>query len=531
MDRPRAALSARAGRGALVGLPIAFLAVFFAWPVLAILGRGLVRDGSLDLSPITHVLRDPGLRQIAWFTVWQAALSTVVTLAIGIPMAGVLSRVRFRGRALLQAIVTVPFALPTVVVATAFRSLGVERSVIAIIAAHCFFNLAVVTRVVGASWAGLDRREEEAARVLGAGPARAFARVTLPRLRPAIATAASVVFLFCFTSFGVILVLGGPRFATIETEIYRRTVQLLDLRVAAALSIVQLLVVVGALVAAGRMSGRVRGLRLGPPDRRAPRSTGIRLAATAAIIPGLLLVVVPSVELVRRAFAHDANGFRRLDSVTTGFAESPLHAIGTSLLIAITAVAISVPLGLAIASVLTRGRRPGAPARIAEVLVVLPLGVSAVTVGFGFLIVFDTPPFDLRASWWIIPIAHAVVALPFVVRATIPTLRAIDPHLREAAATLGASPARVWRAVDLPVVRQAAAVAAGFAFAISLGEFGATLFIVRPETTTVPVAIFRFLARPGAANVDQAMALSVILMTLTAGAALLADRSARHGER
>ena len=81
----------------------------------------------------------------------------------------------------------------------------------------------------------------------------------------------------------------------------------------------------------------------------------------------------------------------------------------------------------------------------------------------------------------LVPIAQALVAIPFVVRAVVPVLRAIDPRLREAAAMLGASPARVWREVDLPIVARAALVAAGFAFAISLGEFGATLFIVRPD--------------------------------------------------
>ena len=183
---------------------------------------------------------------------------------------------------------------------------------------------------------------------------------------------------------------------------------------------------------------------------------------------------------------------------------------------------IAVTLGLALATAVTRRRsRLG---RAGELAVVLPLGVSAVTVGFGFLIVFDTPPLDLRTSWWIVPIAHALIALPFVVRTAVPLLRDIDPHQREVAALLGASPRRVWREVDRRVIARAAAVAAGFAFAISLGEFGATLFIVRPETTTVPIAIYRFLGRPGATNTAQAFALATILMLLTAVVALAGDR-------
>jgi thiamine transport system permease protein len=158
-------------------------------------------------------------------------------------------------------------------------------------------------------------------------------------------------------------------------------------------------------------------------------------------------------------------------------------------------------------------------------LLSLPLGVSAVTVGFGFLIALDHAPLDLRTSQYLIPIAQALVAIPFVVRTMTPILRAIDPRLREAAATLGASPARVWREVDLPIVARATLVAAGFAFAISLGEFGATVFIVRPDYPTLPVVVFRLLGQPGPLNFGAAMAASVILMGLTALAILGIERA------
>ena len=150
--------------------------------------------------------------------------------------------------------------------------------------------------------------------------------------------------------------------------------------------------------------------------------------------------------------------------------------------------------------------------------------------GFGFVIAFDDPPLELRGSPWLVPIVQALVAAPFVVRIVAPALRSIDEQLREAAAVLGASPARVWREVDLPLVLRALGVAAGFAFAFSLGEFGATVFVARSDWPTVPVAIFRFLSRPGAINAGQAAALGVILMVLTAATVLVADRvTARRG--
>jgi thiamine transport system permease protein len=197
----------------------------------------------------------------------------------------------------------------------------------------------------------------------------------------------------------------------------------------------------------------------------------------------------------------------------------PTDAIRNSIVYAALATVLAVTVGGLAAVAAARSRR-----RIVDGLLSVPLGVSAVTLGFGFLITLDTPPLDLRTSPLLVPIAQALVAIPFVVRIVGPVLRSIDPRLREAAATLGASPARVWREVDLPIVARAAGVAAAFAFAISLGEFGATTFIARPNHPTLPVMIFRLLGQPGAQNFGAAMAASTILMVLTVVSVLGIER-------
>ncbi|HEY7439439.1 MAG TPA: iron ABC transporter permease [Acidimicrobiia bacterium] len=532
MDKHRVALrgaSTAARRIALAAVPVAFLAVFLLWPVGAIIDRGIRPGGALDLSGFRDVFDDPGLRHIVWFTFWQAAVSTAITLALGIPGAYVLSRYRFRGRSLLRALVVVPFVLPTIVVSAAFIALGVQESLLAILLAHAFFNYAVVVRTVGGLWAHLDTRTEEAARVLGAGRVRTFLTVTLPALRPAIAAAASIVFLFCFTSFGVILVLGGPRISTLETEIYRQTADLLNLRTAAILSLVQLAAVLAAIGVSGWARGRrdaALGLRSASETGRAPRGWQARafLAANLAVMAALL--GTPIVVMIARSVPHGFSAYTQLRTTARGFTEPPIDAVWTSLRYAVVATAIALVVGGAAAFALahaSRRRRRGA-ARALDALVMLPLGVSAVTVGFGFLITFDRAPLDLRTSWLIIPIAHALVAIPFVVRIVLPVIQAIDPRLREAAAVLGAKPRRVWREIDLPIAARAALIAAGFAFAISLGEFGATLFIVRPDTTTLPVAIYRLLGRPGATSFSEAMAASTILMVLTALSIMAIER-------
>lgn len=531
-------MSART-RAALLAPPLAFLTAFFLWPVANIIGEGLRGDGRWDLGGVGDVLGDPALRGVAWFTLWQAGASTALTLALALPAAHILARYEFGGRRALQALVTVPFVLPTVVVGAAFLALlgprgplgvDLEGTIWAILVAHAFFNHAVVVRTVGGLWEGLDPRTEEAARLLGASRWRALREVTLPALRPAIASAAAITFLFTFTSFGVVRILGGPRHTTLEVEIYRQTANLLDLPVASVLALLQLVAVASLLLLQDRLERRrtTRALALGPARRRRPATSAERWWLRGNLAVLALLLVTPLAVLVERSFrtgdGHGLSAWRALGerSRTTGLFVPPVEAVANSLRYAVVATIVAVVLGGLAAAALTRPR--GRLARVVDATLLLPLGTSAVTVGFGFLIALDRP-IDLRASPWLVPLAQAVVALPFVVRTMTPVLRSIDDRLREAAAVLGASPTRVWREIDLPLVRRAVLVAAGFAFAISLGEFGATTMIARADTPTVPVAIDRLLGRPGTLNVGQAFALSVVLLVLTAAAVLVVDRA------
>lgn len=525
MDFRRTALSA--ARAGAVAFPVGFLALFFAYPFLAILERGLTQEGGFDL-PLDVLVSGPTLG-LLWFTVWQAAASTALTLVLGLPLAWVLARFRFPGRALVRALVLVPFVLPTVVVATAFLALlpeRAERGIGPILAAHVFFNLGVVVRIVGAWWGRIDPRAGDAAATLGATPVQRLAFVTLPLLAPAIAAAATLVFLFCFTSFGVILILGGPGYATLETEIYTQAVRLFDLRAAAALSLLQLAAIALVLAVVGSLERRSGAVVPLAPEREAlrrPRGRE-RVALVCALGASGLGLGLPVAALVERSLAapggYGLDFYHRLGEETASLLVPPWHTILNSLVFAGAATVVALSVGGLVAAAVARSR-----ARWLETVVMLPLGVSAVMLGFGFVIAFDDPPLELRASPWVVPIVQALVAAPFVVRIVAPALRSIDEQLREAAAVLGASPARVWREVDLPLVLRALGVAAGFAFAISLGEFGATVFVARSDWPTIPVAIFRFLGRPGALNAGQAAALSVILMILTAATVLIADRA------
>ena len=539
MTSPVRSLRLRSGAWALAALPLLFLGYFFFYPLVSILIASFTQEGDLDLTPLSDVLTSGSLLGVAWFTLWQAAASTVLTLVAALPVAYVLAHYQFPGKRLLRALITIPFVLPTVVVGSAFLALfgstsplglDLTRTIWIILLAHLFFNFAVVVRTVGGLWSHIDPRMEEAARTLGASRWQAFRDITLPLLRPALAAASSIVFLFTFTSFGVILILGELRFATLEVEIYRQTTAFLNLGVAAALAVLQLVGVTLILWAYSRYQERRSvSVSLKPEAEvaRRPASTPARLAVAGMVIYVGVLLGTPLVLLIQRSFSvsgslgldfYRALGESRRDS--TAFI-SPLEAIGNSLWIAVVATFVALVVGISAAAVIALRRSRAS--RFFDVLLMLPLGTSAVTIGFGMLVALDWPV-DLRSWTLLIPLAHALVAIPFVVRIAVPVLRSIRPELREAAAVLGASPGRVWKELELPIAARAMAVSAGFAFAISLGEFGATSFIARADTPTLPIAIFRFLGQPGALNIGQAMAMSTILMAVTGLVILAVDR-------
>ena len=546
MDERRIALNRRASlRGwrafIATALPVTFLAVFFAYPVASVIARGL--DGRGRIHP-ADVLMHATTWHVVWFTLWQAGVSTLLTLAVGLPAAWAVARNEFRGRSWVRTLVVVPFVMPTVVVGAALRStfarfgldhgtLRLDRTVWAILLAHVIFNVAVVVRVVGGYWETLDPRLVEAARTLGASRRQVWREVTFPHLKPALWSAATIVFLFCFTSFGVILVVGGPTRATLETEIWRFATQRTDFTTAAVLAIVQLVFVVVTVIMSTRAERRTAASigmrRLARAPR--PRTRAAKARIAVVVVLTLTFLLLPLAVLVERSLSvgngYGLEHYRALmhRDDQSALLVAPIDAVKNSLVAAIEATAIAVIVGTSASFVVVGGRR--ALGRVLDASLMVPLGTSAVTLGFGILIALDEPPLDLRTSRLIVPIAQAIVGVPFVMRVTVPMLRQIDQRLREAAATLGASPSRVRREIDLPMVGRALAAAAGFAFAVSLGEFGATAFLARPDRPTVPVAMYRLLGQPGSSLRGQAMALGVVLTAITVVCVAVIERAQR----
>lgn len=527
---------------ALAAVPVGFVGFLFVWPVVTVVARGLMADGGL--ADMGAALASARTGRVLGTTVLLAGLGTLGSVAIGLPGAYALYRLSWPGARTLRALSSVPFVLPTIVVAAAFSALlgrrgalgwlGLEQSIWAIAAALVFYNVSVITRIVGSAWAATDPSLVAAARTLGATRWQAFRQVTAPMLLPHVASAASLVFLFCASSFGIVLVLGGTRVSTIETEIYIQVNQFLNLPAVAALAALQLAVVAAALW----LSDRARRIA----ERRTPtrRVDGSRRATRAdapalVVAVGALVVVAaaPIAALLERSVrTPEGPSLRHYAALfvppeRTVLPEPVIVSAGRSLAMAAAATAIVAVVGAVVAHLVTR--RSGRATAL-DALLVVPLGVSSVVVGLGLLLTMNREVLgiDLRASWWLVPLGQAVVALPFLTRTLVPAARAIDPRLRAAAATLGAPPWRVWWTVDRPLLMRPFGVAVGFAGAIALGEFGATAFLARPDAPTLPTAIFRLLGRPGVDNAGMAFAASVLLAVLT-GAIMVAGERLRPG--
>ena len=519
-------------------LVVGFFSIFYFIPLGKILWYGLSPDN------ISTVFGRSGTWKVIWFTLWQATISTVLSLCVGIFVSNILSRFNFRGRGVLRVLATIPFVMPTVVVASAFLSLNkifqLEQSILnlegtplGIIVAHIFFNTAIVVRTLGGWWGQLTVDPECAARTLGAGAFRTFFLVTMPRLKPALIAAGALTFLFTFTSFGIILILGSQKQATLETEIWRYATQRTDINTAAALGIAQLVIVVLMLLVNSRLRNEYGTSELGAISVAKGEIYASRYRKTR-LYSGILCTVIflgtPLALLVERSL-RSANGysftyyqqiFTESESGRFSIFETRA-AIINSITWALLAMAIATLIGYLAAILLSS---PSAKiSKTADVLFLLPLGTSGVLLGFGIIVTLNSSFWNIRSSWWIIPVAQAVLGIGLVARMVGTALRDIDPEIRNAAKVLGASDAKVWRHVDLPIISSSLIAGAAFSFAIAIGEFGATAFLVRPQRPTIPTTIFNLLGRPGASTYGQAMALCVVLAAITAISMSLLDRT------
>ncbi|MFC7097176.1 ABC transporter permease [Halobaculum marinum] len=555
--RPRATLE-RLTLPLLALVTALLLAVLFYYPVATVFVDAVVEDGRLTFGPLLSVLGDQFyVGRVLGFTAYQAALSTVLSVLLGLPGAWILARFEFRGRQTLRSVTMVPFVLPSVLVAAGFyatfgasgslnavlSALGLPPvdllpSLGAILVAHAFYNAPLVTRVVTAAWESVDAGAVETARSLGASRRRAFRDVVLPQLLPAVLTGAALTFVFTFASFAIPLALGGSQFATIEVFIYSarrqleygRAASLAVLETGVSLSLMALYLRYERRQAAQRRGVRTLARRPLVPDSWTRERVGRRLAVAGYGVVVALVFLAPLASMIYASVSVDGrltlDAYRfLLERQATGaeFQVKPFPAIVNSLVFAAATLVVALPMGVAM-GVLTTRRFRGRWA--VDALSMAPLAVSGIVVGLGLLrgLVFGFEAFGYRFTVTgavAIVAAHAVAAYPFVVRTVAPPLDRLDRALVESARALGASRARTILDVELPLVWPGVVAGAAFAVAISIGEFDSTVILAEGGGSyTMPVAVERFIGR----RLGPATAMGTVLLAVTAAAFVVVER-------
>ncbi len=497
---------------------VLFLGFFFFYPLAVILLRSFSSFNS-------DVLSNPYYLERLSFTFFQALLSTLLTVILALPATILFARYTFWGKRFLKVAFTIPFVLPSVVAGIGFLALvrpvgltniNLHGTLTIILLAHIFYNYAVVVRIVSSYLENFGKRFEEAAAMLGANSWMTFTRVSLPLALPALLASALLVFIFCFSSFGVIMILAPePRFATLEVEIYRLLSRLLELDSAALLTLIQLGVVAMFTLVYTHLQARLSIRYSSRTPLEKPKGL-IRLFLLTNLLLTALLILSPLFALSIQAFSSGFDSFRFLSETkpTIGFT-GLWPALQNSLGFALGSMVLSLVFGFSLAYSIVRGGW-----RWLDSLSLLPLATSPITLGFGYLLALPA----LSATPWGILLAHTLLAFPFVARSLLPALRSIPSNILNAATLLGSSPFHLLTHIEIPVLQKAFLTAASFAFAISLGEFGATLILQNPAYATLPMAIFDRLGRPGLANYGAAMALSFILMMVAAGVMVVLER-------
>ncbi|WP_297460759.1 iron ABC transporter permease [Thermococcus sp.] len=532
------------GRGYLIlTVPLAFLVIFFYVPLVSIIKTGLWEDG-FTLRYIASVIQNDYHRRVILFTIAQALGSTLLTVALGLPGAYLFAKYDFPGKRVIRAVLTVPFVMPSVMVALGYillfgksgivtdligRDPGILYSWKGILLAHAFYNFPIVIRMVSSLWQRVNPHYEEAALSLGARGFSLFWRVTLPLISPAIFASAMLTFVFSFLSFSIPLIIGGYRYATIEVDIFTAIMTLLDFKTGSALAIIQILLSMAFMYAylrsldayARREEQRV--FRKPIPFRRGDWLSLRGLATALYSLIVFIFIVSPLLAVIYDSLRFNGHWslewYRRIFSTEYNpmFGLTTLDAIRNSLLFGLATVVLSITVALPIAYALHRWDFRGK--RLFDILAMLPLASSPITLGLGYIKTFHGTPLYYTA--WIIVAAHTVIAYPFVLRAVSTGLKKIKPNIFEAALSLGAREWKAFLRVELPLVLGSLVVGAIFAFAMSIAELGATYMLAKPEYTTMSVAIYKFL---GARQFGSASALSVLLMAVSTAGFLIIER-------
>lgn len=536
---------------------ILLLLVLFILPLFSTLARAFFIDGKFSLATIQQAFTSRYTQKILWFTTYQALLSTLLSLAIGLPGAYMLSNYDIKAKKFILAVCTIPFVLPSILVVLGFvifygnsgflntllmkifsledPPLKILYSFKAIILAHAFFNFPIILNLVTTYYDNLDQRLEMSSLVNGATKGQTFRYITLPRLLPSILSSSLLVFLFCFTSFAIILVLGGgPQYTTMEVEIYRRARITLDLGGASAYALVSIgmclmILFLYNLTTRKMILNEYNGSCI--EKEKKPVSALGKVIAYTYVILVAIFILAPMISIIVKSFlakSSQANGlqftlrwYKELFGFksATGLMVGAFPAIRNSLIIAIIVALLSIPLSIMVA--IGAKRQKSLSSSLIELLGMLPLAISSVIIGLGYYLIAA----KIKGSGFtFVVLAHLIIALPLVLRSVTPELRKLPQSLSQSAQTLGASPFMAFKTVEIPLLKNALISGAIFAFAMSMGEINATITLASSHLVTLPIVMYRLI---GSYNYNGACALGTILIMVCGVVFIVSEHTKR----
>ncbi len=529
---------------------LSYLFIFFYWPLLTIIRDAFLLNGSPSLSILLTVISDPVVQSAFYFTLLESTLSTILSVMLGLPIAYILTKYRFPGKKIYEALILVPFVLPGIVVGLAFLLLfgpdgvipnffkdifnlelaSLSWGFIGIVFAHAYYNAPLVAVMTTSVWRRLDPEIEEAAETLGVHGFRKFYKITLPLIMPGLLSSALLTFIFCFSSFEIVLLLGNFRFRTLEVQIYHLFRNRLDFAGASALAFLQLSIIAFLTVL------YVKSLQKYTDVRKAGRTSKyIEMNLFSHRFSNFLLIAYLFSFIVFQVFPLVLTFYNSVfDPVIDAFTlkgyslvfssiynpylgSSPIKApINTLVFSTITAI-FAMLFGLISAYATYKG---GTLSLLFNVAIFVPLATSRLTIGLGMILTFGSIGFLYQDTRPLIIASHITIAYPFTTRSIMNGLSKIDPFIRESAETLGADPLNRFKKVDLPLLSPSIAVGLSLAFATSLGEFAATNILYRGNYPTLTVLIFvmlggrQFTAASAAAFLLIILSLAVFLVVV-----------------
>ena len=527
----------------------------FYWPLLSFLsGNNPLHpeESFLQWKFFKEFLSDPWNLRVIGFSLYQAFLSALLSILVGLPGAWLLTNYNFPGKRWFRLLTYLPFILPSILVVLAMvlfygnngwinrglmTILGTDEpqvhflySLTGILIAHVFYNFPLAMKIIGDQWERISLKYHHAASSLGVGNMRRFFGITLPLLMPSIGSAFVLIFLLCMNSFAIILVLGGGiRYTTIEVLIYQLARIELDFSGAASLAFLQ-----GGLSLIG-MAIMLKGRDSRVDQESASKSwlpEKLRNRSMKAWF-GLCWILLVLIFALGPLFAILMDSFRKFEHgewIYTWYWYSELFtwrennyflsSLWNSLRIGLGSALISSISGLGLVSIIAY--RKGVKRRFWEMLTLFPIALSTVVFGVAWFHFYQGHLAGTVPLIFVVMAMHALLTCPYWIRIVLPTLESIPLQWHTESKMLGKQPLEYGVRILWPWLSKTFLIAFFFSFSLSLGELNSTMMIADETVRTLPLEIYGAIS---GYRFSYASAVAVILLILSVSTFLLVERS------